>query len=40
MLEGTGHECRRRVYSIEGIAPTLLAGMGTAGNNEPKILVK
>ena len=35
-LDIKGHDCVKRVYSIEGIAPTLTTMMG--GNREPKIL--
>lgn len=38
MLEGNGHEIRRRIYSPEGIAPTL-CGVGCGGNTEPKIII-
>lgn len=38
MLEGNGHEIRRRVYDPEGVAPTL-CGVGCGGNTEPKIIV-
>lgn len=37
-LEGKGFESRRRVYSDEGLAPTL-HGIGNGGNTEPKILI-
>lgn len=36
MLDGNGHEMRRRIYNPEGIAPTL-CGVGCGGNTEPKI---
>lgn len=39
ILEGTGHEIRRRVYDINGICPTL-CGLGCGGNTEPKVLIK
>lgn len=35
-LDIKGHDCVKRVYSIEGIAPTLTTMMG--GNREPKIV--
>ena len=38
MLEGNGHEIRRRVYDPEGVVPTL-CGVGCGGNTEPKIIV-
>lgn len=38
MLKGNGHEIRRRIYSPEGITPTL-CGVGCGGNTEPKIIV-
>ncbi len=38
MLEGNGHEIRRRIYNPEGIAPTL-CGVGCDGNTEPKIII-
>lgn len=37
MIEGNQHECNRRIYSIEGIAPTLTTCGG--GGQEPKIIV-
>jgi len=36
VLDGTGHEQNRRVYSSSGISPTL-NGIGNGGNHEPKI---
>ena len=33
-----GYDLRRRVYSVEGIAPTIRPCGG--GNNEPKIIVE
>lgn len=38
MLDGNGHEIRRRIYNPEGISPTL-CGVGYGGNTEPKIIV-
>lgn len=38
MLDGSGHEIRRRVYSTNGISPTL-CGLGCGGNTEPKIAI-
>lgn len=38
LLEGTGHEIRRRIYATSGIAPTL-CGLGCGGNTEPKVVV-
>lgn len=38
MLEGNGHEIRRRIYNPEWIAPTL-CGVGCGGNTEPKIII-
>lgn len=38
LLEGTGHEIRRRIYDPSGIAPTL-CGLGCRGNTEPKVVV-
>lgn len=38
MLDGNGHEIRRRIYDPEGISPTL-CGVGCGGNTEPKIIV-
>lgn len=38
MLEGNGHEIRRRIYNPEEIAPTL-CGVGCGGNTEPKIII-
>ena len=32
-------ESRRRIYSIDGICPTL-HGIGCGGNTEPKIYIK
>jgi hypothetical protein len=32
-----GYELRKRVYSVEGVAPTIRPCGG--GNNEPKIIV-
>lgn len=36
-IDGNGHEIRRRIYSENGISPTL-CGVGQGGNTEPKIL--
>ena len=30
----------RRVYSIDGISPCLLASAGTGGNNQAKVLIQ
>lgn len=38
MLDGTGHEIRRRVYSDYGVSPTL-CGVGYGGNTEPKVMI-
>lgn len=38
MLDGNGHEIRRRIYNPEEISPTL-CGVGCGGNTEPKIIV-
>lgn len=38
MLDGTGHDIRRRVYNPQGVSPTL-CGVGYGGNTEPKIVV-
>ncbi len=38
VLDGNGHEMRRRVYDIKGLSPTL-CGVGCGGNTEPKIIV-
>ena len=38
MIDGSGHEIRRRIYLPDGISPTL-CGVGYGGNTEPKIIV-
>ena len=38
IIDGKGHEIRRRIYHSNGISPTL-CGIGYGGNTEPKIVV-
>lgn len=38
IIDGKGHEIRRRIYHSNGISPTL-CGIGCGGNTEPKIVV-
>ena len=39
ILDGTGHEIRRRVYDENDLSPTL-CGVGSGGNTEPKVLTR
>ena len=38
-IDRNAHDIRKRVYSIQGLSPTI-CGAGRGGNSEPKIVVR